>query len=66
MPYEKVEFDPNTCSYVIRMWREKAASEQEIGEWRGWIEHVQSGKRVFFHDTAVINSFINEYISSAS
>ncbi len=66
MPYEKVEIDQNACSYVIRMWRENTISEQETREWRGWIEHVQSGKRVFFRDTAVISSFINEYLNSAS
>jgi hypothetical protein len=60
MAIEKVGFDRDACSYVIRMWREKAASEQENGEWRGWIEHVQSGRRVFFRDMTVISTFISE------
>ena len=63
---ETVEFDRDACSYVVRMWRERAASELEQGEWRGWIEHVQSRKRVFFRDTGEIVSFINEYIRSNS
>lgn len=66
MPSEKTEFDRDACSFVIRIWREKAASLHEKGEWRGWIEHVQSGKRVSFRDKAVIGSFINEYLYSNS
>jgi hypothetical protein len=61
-----VEFDHDASSYVIRIWRESAASESEQGEWRGWIEHVQRRKRVFFRDTAEIVSFINECLRSDS
>jgi hypothetical protein len=66
MPREKVEFDHDACSYVIRMWRESAASDLEQGEWRGWIEHVQSRKRIFFRDTEEITSFIDKYLHSTS
>jgi hypothetical protein len=59
---EKMGFDRDACSYVIRMWHERAIDEQEKGEWRGWILHVQSGKRIFFRDMAAITSFINEYL----
>ena len=57
---ENMEFDRNINSYVIRMWYENAVSELEQGEWRGWIEHVQSRKRVWFRDTAEIVPFIEE------
>lgn len=57
-------FDRDACSYVIRMWREIASNDKEQEEWRGWIQHVQSGKRVFFRDTAVIISFIDECLYS--
>ncbi len=66
MPNDRLESDQNASSYVIRMWRDKAADEREMKEWRGWIENVQSGRRVFFHDIAVINSFINEHLNSTS
>ncbi len=59
-PGETVGFDRDASSYVIRIWREGAVNESQQGEWRGWIEHVQRRKRVFFRDTAEIASFINE------
>ena len=66
MPSEKVEFDHDASSYVIRMWRENAAGDLEQGEWRGWIEHVQSRKRILFRDTEEITYFINRYLHSNS
>jgi hypothetical protein len=60
MPREKVEFDHDACSYVIRMWRESAASDLEQ------VEHVQSRKRIFFRDTEEITSFIDKYLHSTS
>ena len=64
-PIETMVFDNDASSYVIRMWRESAAGDSEQGEWRGWIQHVQSGKRIFFRDTAVITSFIDECLYSS-
>ena len=60
MPRTKSEFDQEVCSFVIRMWHEKAATTQENEEWRSWIKHVQSGKQVFFRDPADVVAFINE------
>ena len=66
MPSETVDFDRDACSYVVRMWRERAASDLEQEEWRGWIEHVQTRKRVFFRDTSEIVSFIDESLRSTN
>ena len=66
MRSEREDFDQDASSYVIRIWREKAANGTGQGEWRGWIEHVQTRERVFFRDTAVILSFIETHLTSES
>ena len=60
---EVQDFDREACSFVIRLWREVADEDLEQGMWRGWIVHVQSGRRVSFQDTAVIEPFINRYLA---
>jgi hypothetical protein len=66
MPCELEEFDRDACSFVIRMWRERAGGAQKQNEWRGWIEHVQSHKRVFFRNKVDIITFINGYLNGSS
>jgi hypothetical protein len=51
-------FEREGHSFVIRMWRENHDEDGEMVEWRGWIDHVQSGERRYFRDIPQINDFI--------
>jgi hypothetical protein len=56
-------FEKEAHSFLIRLWRENHFSEEEIGEWRGWVDHVQSGQRHYFRNTGEISHIVNRYIS---
>lgn len=62
---EVQHFDREACSFVIRLWREVTDGDQEQSVWRGWIVHVQSGRRISFQDTAVIERFISRYLTES-
>jgi hypothetical protein len=51
-----------TQSFVIRIWDEAVDRRNEGSTWRGFIEHVGSGKRLYFHDPTAILRFIQEEI----
>ena len=54
-----VGFDREAHSFVIRIWKEPTG---ELGEWRGWINHVQSGQRHYFRDPAAISPIVADYL----
>ncbi len=55
-------FEQEAHSFLIRLWHEHHLT-QESSEWRGWIDHVQSGQRHYFQDTAAIGPIIGHYLS---
>ena len=55
-------FEKEAHSFLIRLWRETHLIE-EIDEWRGWIDHVQSGQRHYFQDTSEIGHIVGHYLS---
>jgi hypothetical protein len=58
-------FEAEAHSFVLRIWRENRNSTQDRGEWRGWIEHVQSKQRYYFRDLFEIPHIINAYAGDA-
>ncbi|WP_169307265.1 hypothetical protein [Chitiniphilus eburneus] len=50
--------EDQTASFIVRVWRERGEYEAGPGEWRGSIEHVQSGKKGFFRDLASMERFM--------
>jgi hypothetical protein len=56
-------FEQEAHSFLIRVWHENRPSETEMGEWRGWIDHVQSGQRHYFRDTREISSIVGQYLN---
>ena len=50
-------------SFVVRVWLESADRDvRQIPIWRGSIEHVGSGSRIFFSDFQEISRFIEKQI----
>jgi hypothetical protein len=59
-------FDKEAHSFVIRMWRENRDQPDAEGEWRGWIDHVQTGKRHYFRQVQTISRIVSGYVSEPS
>jgi hypothetical protein len=58
-------FEDHVHSFVIRIWQEPREIEGAGPEWRGRIEHVQSGERVYFRHLDKLVDFILTYLSDA-
>ncbi len=51
--------------FVVRVWREE--SELPPGsQWRGSVEHVPSGQRVYFASLETLTGFIDQYLTTDS
>jgi hypothetical protein len=56
-------FEDHVHSFVIRVWQEPREIEGAGPEWRGRIEHVQSGERAYFQHLDRMVEFIVTYLS---
>lgn len=55
-------FEAEAHSFVMRIWRENREDPRDPGEWRGWIEHVQSAQRHYFRTVSDIPNIISIYM----
>lgn len=53
-----------SASFIVRVWCEpdRAAESAANFEWRGSIEHLDSGRRSYFRELSAIVEFIRECI----
>ncbi len=58
----RVSFEPNTHSFIVRIWLEPREIAGATVEWRGVIEHVASGERLYINDVDRIAEFIAPYL----
>jgi hypothetical protein len=58
-------FEDHVHSFVIRVWQEPREIEGAGPEWRGRIEHVQSGEGVYFRSLDKLVEFIVASLSDA-
>jgi hypothetical protein len=54
--------EDHTASFIVRVWRERGDGPSFGQEWRGSIEHVQSGQRSFFRDLESIAQFMQPHL----
>jgi len=54
--------EDHTASFIVRIWRERGEGLKVSQEWRGAIEHVQSGHRNFFRDLSEIANFMKPHL----
>jgi hypothetical protein len=45
-----------TATFIVRMWAEPTAGE--AGDWRGQVEHVQTGEKRYFREMDKVLDFI--------
>lgn len=50
--------------FIVRIWQEPGSAEA-AGEmiWRGSVQHVRSGERIYFRQLADLNEFIRSQLS---
>jgi hypothetical protein len=53
----------NPFTFIVRLWREKSDGESI---WRGSVERVQSGERVYFQSMAKIKEAIVRILGDSS
>ena len=58
------QLEPNTHSFVLKIWLEETAQEAGHVTWRGHITHVPSGKRLYVEDLDKIILFILPYLET--
>jgi hypothetical protein len=61
---ESTGLEPNTHSFIVKIWLEETAEEAGLARWRGHITHVPSGKRRHLEDLRDVRSFIAPYLES--
>jgi len=55
---EDEETEMVAFSFIVRIWRRRRLPDPE---YRGWVEHVQSGSRTPFHRLAQLPTIIAAY-----
>lgn len=54
--------EPNTLSFIVKVWLEETAEEAGQATWRGHITHVPGGERRYLQDLDEITAFITPYL----
>ncbi len=53
---------PTNQAFVLRLWRED--DEADSGIWRGWIQHVGSGEKIFVQNLQDLLDFIERHFGA--
>ena len=53
---------PYVHAFVVKLWLERREIEGAYPEWRGRIDHVQSGQRIYFRDLVEIVRFVRTFL----
>jgi hypothetical protein len=51
-----------TASFIVRAWRESRDKADAEVEWRGSIECVDSGERLYFKELAAMQTFVERHL----
>ena len=56
-------FAENSQSFIVRFWLESREIDDAKPLWRGMIEHVTSGERLYLTDLEEITEFIESFFN---
>jgi hypothetical protein len=56
--------EDRTAVFIVRVWCERGDADSALSEWRGSVEHVQSGQRTFFRYLEAIIEFMKPYLEN--
>jgi hypothetical protein len=54
--------EDRTAVFIVRVWCERGDAASTLSEWRGSVEHVQSGQRVFFRHLESVLDFMRPHL----
>jgi len=54
--------EDNSHSFIVRFWLEPREIEDAKPQWRGVIEHVESGRKIYLKNLNEIKAFIGTYL----
>ena len=54
--------EDRTAVFIVRIWCENGDGPSLAPEWRGSVENVQSGQRMFFRHLDAVLDFIKPYL----
>jgi len=54
-------FEANSHSFIVRFWVEPREIEDAKPVWRGVVEHVSSGRKLYLKNLKEIKAFIESY-----
>jgi hypothetical protein len=54
--------EDRTAVFIVRVWCERRDDDAVVSEWRGSVEHVQSGQRVFFRHLESVTEFMKPHL----
>lgn len=54
--------EPDTQSFVVKIWLEETVEEEGRAKWRGHVTHVASGDRKYLERLSGIAEFIMTYL----
>jgi len=55
-------FEANSHSFIVRFWVEPREIKDAKPVWRGVVEHVSSGRKLYLKNLKEIKAFIESYI----
>ena len=53
---------PDTHSFVVKVWLEETVEEAGRARWRGHVTHVASGERRYLESVSSVAAFIRPYL----
>ncbi len=58
--------EDRTAVFMVRVWCERGdgdcADDRALSEWRGSVEHIQSGQRTFFRNLEAVTDFMKPHL----
>jgi hypothetical protein len=56
--------EDRTTAFIVRIWCERGDASSLGPEWRGSVEHIQSGERSFFRHLDAVIEFMNPHLEA--
>ena len=54
--------EDRTAVFIVRVWCERGDGDAVGTEWRGSVEHIQSGQRAFFRNLEAVLDFVRPHL----
>lgn len=54
--------EDRTAVFIVRVWCERGDGDTAVIEWRGSVEHIQSGQRAFFRNLDAVIEFVRPHL----